>query len=554
MKSILTWIIIILLAALLVACGGDETVDDNSVAIAAALTQTAVAQEAEPAVTEATIPAPSAIESTPTPVDDAEPIAPTAETATNPIAELNGVSFHYDEALTGGAPTAAIIPRTPRTEGPGHGGGNPESIRFDFPNGGYVDLFAVEEYLGLFPLEYETVDALEMMVAERPLTADSPFPYLPPPPAAQVFAVQLGYVDFQNGAGARYLTQYAQAFLPVEPTYTFQGLTTDGQFYIAANLPVSSEAVPVMSDEEFQRYMNEDIEGYIAYSDETIAALDGLTADQFSPSLTALDSMMASFTITPTDFPSSGAPTSEIPDCVNDAEFIADITIPDNTEIVHETTFDKVWTVKNTGTCTWTNQYAVRYDEGDSELMAQSILMPAAEVPPGSETEITITFEAPYLAGSYISYWQMESPARRGFGNRFYVLIDVPQTDENKPITEVPGYGVIRGALTYPSDAIPPQTILFQDVNDSGKVFSLQTEAGWSSYENELPSGEYYVFARATGDTSGFGGGYTTAVSCGLTAECTDHSLIPVTIREGQAVENIDVIDWYAPEGTFPFP
>ena len=246
--------------------------------------------------------------------------------------------------------------------------------------------------------------------------------------------------------------------------------------------------------------------------------------------------------------------TAEISDCVNDAEFIADVTIPDNTEIAHETTFDKVWKVKNTGTCTWTNQYAVRFDEGDSELTAQSILMPAAEVPPGSEAEITITFKAPYLAGSYISYWQMESPARRGFGGRFYVLIDVPQTDDNKPVTEVSGYGVIRGALAYPSDVIPAQTILFQNVNDSGQIFSLQTGAGWDNYENELPSGDYYVFARATGDTSGFGGGYTTAVSCGLTAECTDHSLIPVTIREGQAIENIDVTDWYAPEGTFPFP
>lgn len=555
MKTILNGIVVTMMAVLLVACGGNDTpVDESAVAIAAALTQTAVSQVNEPAVDEASTPAPSAAESTLVPPDDAEPITPAEEMPTGTTISLNGVSFNYDEAITGGAPTVALIPRTPQTPGPGHGGGNPESVRFDFPNGGSVDVFAVEEYLGLFPLEYEIVDAVEAMVAERPLTTDSPYPFLPPPPAAQIFAVQLGYVDFQNGAGARYLTQYAQAFLPVEPTYTFQGVTADGQFYIAANLPVSSDVVPIISDEEFNRYMNEDIDGYIVYMDETIAALDGLTADQFSPSLTAIDNMMASFMITPTDFPSPGAPTSEIPDCINDAEFVADVTIPDNTEIAHETTFDKVWTVRNTGTCTWTNKYSIRFDDGDEELVPQTIIPPTVEVPPGSDVDITITFKAPYLAGSYTSWWKMQSPAQRPFGDRFYLLIDVPQTDDNKPVTEVPGYGVIRGALAYPSNAIPAQTILFQNVNDSGQVFSLQTGEGWDSYENELPAGDYYVFARVVGDTSGFGGGYTAAVPCGLSADCTDHSLLSVTIREGSVIENIDVTDWYAPEGTFPFP
>jgi hypothetical protein len=210
--------------------------------------------------------------------------------------------------------------------------------------------------------------------------------------------------------------------------------------------------------------------------------------------------------------------------------------------------------VRNTGTCTWTNQYTVLYDDGDPELAAQTIIITPENVPPGSEADITITFQAPYLAGSYISWWKMQSPAKRPFGDRFYLLIDVPQTDDNKPVTEVPGYGVIRGALTYPSAAIPAQTILFQNVNDSGQFFSLQTGAGWDNYENELPAGDYYVFARVTGDTSGFGGGYTAAVPCGLSAGCTDHTLLPVTIREGAVTKNIDVTDWYAPEGTFPFP
>jgi Tol biopolymer transport system component len=43
------------------------------------------------------------------------------------------------------------------------------------------------------------------------------------------------------------------------------------------------------------------------------------------------------------------------------------------------------------------------------------------------------------------------------------------------------------------------------------------------------------------------GGGYTQAVPCGLTAECTDHSLIPVAITPGQITSGADLCDWYDP-------
>jgi hypothetical protein len=36
-----------------------------------------------------------------------------------------------------------------------------------------------------------------------------------------------------------------------------------------------------------------------------------------------------------------------------------------------------------------------------------------------------------------------------------------------------------------------------------------------------------------------------------LTAECTDHALIPATLKAGDTI-NVNPGDWYAPEGTFP--
>ncbi len=46
-------------------------------------------------------------------------------------------------------------------------------------------------------------------------------------------------------------------------------------------------------------------------------------------------------------------------------------------------------------------------------------------------------------------------------------------------------------------------------------------------------------------------GGYTNAVPCGLSVDCTDHSLIAITVIAGQTI-TVDPGDWYAPEGAFP--
>ena len=85
-------------------------------------------------------------------------------------------------------------------------------------------------------------------------------------------------------------------------------------------------------------------------------------------------------------------------------------------------------------------------------------------------------------------------------------------------------------------------TVYFVDVADETLRYSLQTGEGWQAYSNEIPVGNYYVFA-VVADSTNFAGGYTQAVLCGLTADCTDHSLIPVTIIEGEAVTGIDVTD-----------
>src|SRR5512143_426233 len=46
------------------------------------------------------------------------------------------------------------------------------------------------------------------------------------------------------------------------------------------------------------------------------------------------------------------------------AQFVADVTIPDGTQIQPGATFTKTWRLKNIGYCTWTTAYSMVYDSG----------------------------------------------------------------------------------------------------------------------------------------------------------------------------------------------
>lgn len=120
------------------------------------------------------------------------------------------------------------------------------------------------------------------------------------------------------------------------------------------------------------------------------------------------------------------------------------------------------------------------------------------------------------------------------------------------PAPEVPALNVgsISGILSYPSEGIPPlQVVAFHQ--DSPAFYSVETATNQVNYVIEnIPSGIYTVVAYVKGEN--YSGGYTQAVLCGLTAECNDHSLVPVSVDPGITTAGINIIDWYAPEGSFP--
>jgi len=104
--------------------------------------------------------------------------------------------------------------------------------------------------------------------------------------------------------------------------------------------------------------------------------------------------------------------------------FIADVTIPDDTNMAPGQDFLKTWRVKNTGSCPWGEEYELVYADYANDMDGQP--QPLTEVvQPGQEVEISVQFTAPSEIGNYLSAWQMENPAGVTFEDIIFVRIIV---------------------------------------------------------------------------------------------------------------------------------
>jgi hypothetical protein len=123
-------------------------------------------------------------------------------------------------------------------------------------------------------------------------------PFLPLFNAAQVLHAQVQTLDFKGGKGVRFLTQLAQGMVKVnnhELVYTFQGLTSDGKYYIAAVLPVTNPALP--ADSKLSDELGKALNDYPAYRSEMVTLLNQQADDSFTPDLNQLDTMIRSIEV-----------------------------------------------------------------------------------------------------------------------------------------------------------------------------------------------------------------------------------------------------------------
>lgn len=112
------------------------------------------------------------------------------------------------------------------------------------------------------------------------------------------------------------------------------------------------------------------------------------------------------------------APTTEAGKKCFQFDFLGDVNYPPGTIVKPGTKFSKTWTVKNTGTCTWSRDYDVVFVGGEA-FGSNKRGDITREVVPGDIIEITIEgMTAPQTEGTYYSYWMIAAPdgARVGYG------------------------------------------------------------------------------------------------------------------------------------------
>lgn len=132
-----------------------------------------------------------------------------------------------------------------------------------------------------------------------------------------------------------------------------------------------------------------------------------------TPTVAGIASPLPGFTQIP---PSN--PTKALGDSCFNAVYEADITIPDNSEVKGGETFQKIWRIRNIGSCTWDEGFTLVYIGGSSGLGVTNYEFRSKDVvPSGQAIDIAVGVTAPCAQGNQEGHWRMRTDAG---GNNYF--------------------------------------------------------------------------------------------------------------------------------------
>jgi hypothetical protein len=240
-------------------------------------------------------------------------IVPTGTTSTGGVVTQDNVSFTIPLGVASGAQSEKVAAVTDPSSAPSWDLA-PEHLAFTLT--GYqvsdkqvkpqVFVYPADDFAKVSSNAAEQIQKIKNLTPGSTLTQDA-MPVVPFFNAAQQIASHMQVIDFKNGRGVRFLTQYAQYPAPInnhDLFYQFQGLTNDGKYYVVAVLPVTSS---ILAEEEKPDSpvpsggvpLPAGVTPDQAYYDSVTKALDAMYEDSFNPSLFQLDALIQSITVAP---------------------------------------------------------------------------------------------------------------------------------------------------------------------------------------------------------------------------------------------------------------
>jgi len=134
---------------------------------------------------------------------------------------------------------------------------------------------------------------------------------------------------------------------------------------------------------------------------------------------------IAAQTSTPTSTPTrTPTPALSPTPCLPDADLVADVSVPDGTRFAPGEGFIKVWRVRSSGCAPWPDGTIWAFASGDQMFALASV--PVPETPLSGTVDVAVEMIAPDAPGTYQGFWQMQGPSGGCFGDRVYVMIEVP--------------------------------------------------------------------------------------------------------------------------------
>ena len=174
-------------------------------------------------------------------------------------------------------------------------------------------------------------------------------------------------------SGYRFIGRWAQDANPVTRQnlyYVYQGFTNDGRYLVSFFYPITTEALPSIEDvseEEFDRLTND----YEAYMTEKTELLSGLDSEDFTPTLDALDALVASLEIE--GMPISGLQNKTWQWTSGPAQpGSSEIITIDNPEL-YQVTYRSDGTIEITADC---NQASLSYELNQGGLVGSMLAAP----------------------------------------------------------------------------------------------------------------------------------------------------------------------------------
>jgi hypothetical protein len=250
-----------------------------------------------------TVPPGVATESAETNTPTVPPIPTFTATSTSEAnASCNELSFYLDPSLA----TSYHCETVPASISPTDYGTFPQYTKVSLV--GYVlsdraaepviSVFPVDQFQLLLPgLINSDVSTLLALIASGTPGSSEP-PYLLPAPAHELFTAQFAVTPFHNGSGFRFLTEIAQNIVPVnnhDMIFSYQGLTSDGRYWISIILPISHPSLPETGDNPPAAFNNNATTYYTQITNQ----LNAEPPESFIPSIVTLTSLINSITVTP---------------------------------------------------------------------------------------------------------------------------------------------------------------------------------------------------------------------------------------------------------------